>query len=151
MHRILSLSICPSDAIRPGAKTLSEIQYYGTGRRKTSAARVFLRPGDGSGTVNGRDFEEYFNSDVLKMLIRAPLHLTETIDKFDLYITVKGGGMPFFPKPTTTGCSMLASRKAMTRGFRMAPPACRTQPTRIVAMIPRRTVRARLVLGMLPG
>ncbi len=71
---------------------MSEIQYYGTGRRKTSAARVFLRPGDGSGTVNGRDFEEYFNSDVLKMLIRAPLHLTETIDKFDLYITVKGGG-----------------------------------------------------------
>ena len=71
---------------------MSEIQYYGTGRRKTSAARVFLRPGDGSATINGREFEEYFTSEVLKMLVKQPLLLTETVDKFDLYITVKGGG-----------------------------------------------------------
>ena len=71
---------------------MSEIQYYGTGRRKTSAARVFLRPGDGKGIVNGRDFEEYFNSEVLKMVIRQPLLLTETHDKFDLFVTVRGGG-----------------------------------------------------------
>ena len=67
-------------------------QYYGTGRRKSSAARVFLRPGDGKGTVNGRDFEEYFTSDVLKMVIRQPFGVTELGDRFDLYITVKGGG-----------------------------------------------------------
>lgn len=72
---------------------MSEItQYYGTGRRKASSARVFLRLGDGKGTVNGRDFEEYFNSEVLKMLVRQPLNVTELVDRFDLYITVKGGG-----------------------------------------------------------
>ena len=71
---------------------MSDIQYYGTGRRKTSTARVFLRAGEGKATVNGRDFEEYFTSDVLKMIVKAPLLLTETLEKFDLYITVAGGG-----------------------------------------------------------
>ena len=68
------------------------IQHYGTGRRKTSAARVFLRPGKGRATVNGRDFEEYFVSDVLKMVVRQPFVVTDTVDKFDIYITVSGGG-----------------------------------------------------------
>jgi len=71
---------------------LSVIQHYGTGRRKTSAARVFLRPGEGRATVNGRDFEEYFVSDVLKMNVRQPFVVTDTVDKFDMYITVAGGG-----------------------------------------------------------
>jgi len=71
---------------------LSETQYYGTGRRKTSTARVFLRPGEGKATVNGRDFDEYFNSDVLKMIVRQPLVATETADSFDLLVTVAGGG-----------------------------------------------------------
>ena len=71
---------------------MSDIQYYGTGRRKTSTARVFLRAGEGKATVNGRDFEEYFTSDVLKMVVKAPLLLTETLEKFDLYVTVVGGG-----------------------------------------------------------
>ena len=71
---------------------MSETQYYGTGRRKTSSARVFLRPGSGEATVNDRDFEEYFTSEVLKMVVKQPLVVTETTDKFDLYITVKGGG-----------------------------------------------------------
>lgn len=71
---------------------MSEIQHYGTGRRKTSTARVFLRPGDGKATVNGREFEEYFTSEVLKMVVRQPLLLTETQDMFDMYISVRGGG-----------------------------------------------------------
>ncbi len=71
---------------------MSDIQHYGTGRRKTSTARVFLRPGDGKATVNGRDFEEYFTSEVLKMIVKQPLLVTETVEKFDLYITVCGGG-----------------------------------------------------------
>jgi len=71
---------------------LSVIQHYGTGRRKTSAARVFLRPGEGRATVNGRDFEEYFVSDVLKMVMRQPFVVTDTVDQFDMYITVAGGG-----------------------------------------------------------
>jgi small subunit ribosomal protein S9 len=72
---------------------VAEIQHYGTGRRKSSVARVFLRPGSGKIQVNKRDFGDYFPSDLLKMIIRQPLTLTETQDKFDIYITVKGGGV----------------------------------------------------------
>ena len=68
------------------------IQYYGTGRRKTAAARVYLRPGSGNIEVNRRAFDEYFGSEALKMVIRQPLVITETIDKFDIYIRVRGGG-----------------------------------------------------------
>ena len=71
---------------------MAEIQYYGTGRRKTSVARVYLRPGSGKIVVNRRDFDEYFPNQVLKMVIRQPLLLTETADKFDILINVTGGG-----------------------------------------------------------
>ncbi|CAM2005853.1 30S ribosomal protein S9 [Acanthopleuribacter pedis] len=71
---------------------MADIQYYGTGRRKTSTARVFLRPGTGKIMVNKREFDQYFPSDLLKMIIRQPLTLTETTEKFDIVITVKGGG-----------------------------------------------------------
>lgn len=71
---------------------MADIQYYGTGRRKSSVARIFLRPGSGKITVNKRDFNNYFPSDLLKMIIRQPLTLTEMTEKFDIYITVKGGG-----------------------------------------------------------
>jgi small subunit ribosomal protein S9 len=71
---------------------VADIQYYGTGRRKTAVARVYLRPGAGKITVNRRDFDEYFPSQVLKMVIRQPLLLTETADKFDIHVNVNGGG-----------------------------------------------------------
>jgi small subunit ribosomal protein S9 len=72
---------------------LSEtLQYYGTGRRKSSAARVFLRPGSGKFTINDRLFDEYFNSEILKMIIRQPFAVTETNDKFDVFVRVSGGG-----------------------------------------------------------
>ena len=71
---------------------MADIQYYGTGRRKSSTARVFMRPGSGKITVNKRGFDNYFPSDLLKMIIRQPLTLTETTDKFDIFITVHGGG-----------------------------------------------------------
>ena len=71
----------------------SVLQYYGTGRRKTSTARVFLRPGTGSFQVNGRPFDRYFPNETLKMLIRQPLAMTETADKFDLVVRVDGGGV----------------------------------------------------------
>jgi small subunit ribosomal protein S9 len=71
---------------------VSDIQYYGTGRRKTAVARVYLRPGSGKITVNRRDFDEYFPNRVLKMVIRQPLLLTETADKFDILVNVDGGG-----------------------------------------------------------
>jgi len=69
------------------------LQYYGTGRRKTAVARVFLRPGKGEMLINQKPVDEYVDGDILKMIIRQPLQLTETADKFDLYVTVKGGGI----------------------------------------------------------
>jgi len=67
-------------------------QYYGTGRRKTSTARVYLRPGTGTITVNNKTFDAYFPSEMLKMTIRRPLVVTETADKFDILVRVSGGG-----------------------------------------------------------
>ena len=71
---------------------MSTTQHYGTGRRKTAAARVFLRPGTGQVTVNGRSLDDYFPNDIHKMVVKQPLQLTETVDKFDLQVTVAGGG-----------------------------------------------------------
>ncbi len=68
------------------------LQSYGTGRRKTAAARVYLRPGTGKFTVNKRPFEKYFPNDMVKMIIRQPLVMTETADKFDVIVNVRGGG-----------------------------------------------------------
>jgi len=72
---------------------VAAVQYYGTGRRKTSTARVFLRPGTGAIKVNSREFETFFPREALRTLIRIPLVLTETIDKFDVLATVAGGGV----------------------------------------------------------
>jgi small subunit ribosomal protein S9 len=71
---------------------VNHVQYYGTGRRKTASARVFLRPGAGEVKVNGRTLDNYFPNDVLKMIIKQPLLLTETAEKFDILVTVLGGG-----------------------------------------------------------
>jgi small subunit ribosomal protein S9 len=71
---------------------LALVEYYGTGRRKTSTARVHLRQGTGQITVNNRPIDEYFGNDVLKMIIKQPLSLTETSDKFDIVVVVDGGG-----------------------------------------------------------
>jgi small subunit ribosomal protein S9 len=69
------------------------MQSYGTGRRKTSTARVYLRPGTGEIRVNAKSFDEYFRSDVSKMVIRQPLAITETSDKVDITVRVRGGGI----------------------------------------------------------
>jgi small subunit ribosomal protein S9 len=71
---------------------LNEVSYYATGRRKTAAARVYLRPGAGSIEVNGRSLDEFFPNESLKMIIKQPLQLTETAEKFDIAVTVEGGG-----------------------------------------------------------
>jgi len=67
-------------------------QYYGTGRRKTSTARVFISLGSGNITVNERPLDQYFGREVARMIVRQPLQLTENTDKFDVKVTVKGGG-----------------------------------------------------------
>ena len=72
---------------------MAAVQYYGTGRRKTSTARVFLRPGTGAVSINRRAFETFFPTEALRTQIRQPLLLTETADKFDILATVAGGGV----------------------------------------------------------
>jgi small subunit ribosomal protein S9 len=72
---------------------LASTEYYATGRRKTSTARVFLRPGSGAITVNHREFANYFPTDQLRTNVRRPLALTENVDKFDILATVSGGGV----------------------------------------------------------
>jgi small subunit ribosomal protein S9 len=71
---------------------LSQVHYYGTGRRKTAAARVFMKPGSGEMRVNDRPLDDYFPNEVLKMVIKQPLMLTETTESFDIVCTVEGGG-----------------------------------------------------------
>jgi small subunit ribosomal protein S9 len=71
---------------------MSTSQYYGTGRRKTSTARVFLRSGAGAITVNDRPLDEYFGREVARMIVRQPLDVVELGDKFDIKVTVQGGG-----------------------------------------------------------
>ena len=72
---------------------MAQIEYYGTGRRKTSTARVFLRPGDGAITVNHREFDNFFTTDALRTQVRRPLLLTETGGQFNILATVAGGGL----------------------------------------------------------
>lgn len=69
------------------------IQYYGTGRRKSAIARVFLRPGSGNFTVNGKPFETYFVTEQQRVAAKKPLALTETLSTFDVVTTVAGGGV----------------------------------------------------------
>ena len=71
---------------------MANTKNYGTGRRKSSVARVYLVPGTGNITINKRDIDEYFGLDTLKVIVRQPLVATETSDKFDVLVNVKGGG-----------------------------------------------------------
>ena len=71
---------------------MANTKYYGTGRRKSSVARVYLVPGPGKITINKRDIDEYLGLETLKVIVRQPLVATETVDKFDVLVNVKGGG-----------------------------------------------------------
>ena len=72
---------------------MAQVSYYGTGRRKSSVARVRLVPGEGKVTINGRDMQEYFGLKTLELIVRQPLELTETNDKYDVIANVAGGGV----------------------------------------------------------
>ena len=71
---------------------MSSVKFYGTGRRKKSVARVYLVPGTGNVTINKRSMDEYFGLETLKVVVRQPLVATETADKFDVLVNVRGGG-----------------------------------------------------------
>jgi len=72
---------------------MSATQNYGTGRRKTATARVFLRPGTGKISINNRELDNFFGRETPRMVVPQPLELTETVEKFDIYVTVLGGGV----------------------------------------------------------
>ena len=72
---------------------MSVSQNYGTGRRKTATARVFLRPGTGNISINNRALEQFFGRETARMVVRQPLELTGNVEKFDIYVTVLGGGV----------------------------------------------------------
>ena len=71
---------------------MASTKYYGTGRRKTSVARVYLVPGTGKITINKRDIDEYLGLETLKVIVRQPLVATDSVDKYDAIVTVRGGG-----------------------------------------------------------
>ena len=71
---------------------MAKERFYGTGRRKKSIARVYLVPGTGKVTINKRDIDEYFGLETLKLIVRQPLAATQTADKFDVLVNVRGGG-----------------------------------------------------------
>ena len=71
---------------------MATARYYGTGRRKKSIARVYLTPGTGKIMINKRDIDEYFGLETLKLIVRQPLNATDTLDKFDVLVNVRGGG-----------------------------------------------------------
>ncbi|MBT9432767.1 30S ribosomal protein S9 [Candidatus Sodalis endolongispinus] len=72
---------------------MAENQYYGTGRRKSSSARVFVKAGSGNIVINQRSLDQYFGRETARMVVRQPLELVDMVGKLDLYITVKGGGI----------------------------------------------------------
>ena len=71
---------------------MATVKFYGTGRRKSRVARVYLVAGSGKIVVNKRDIDDYFSLETLKTIVRQPLALTETVEKFDVLVTVRGGG-----------------------------------------------------------
>ncbi|SFS84205.1 30S ribosomal protein S9 [Marininema halotolerans] len=71
---------------------MAQVQFYGTGRRKESVARVRLIPGDGRIVINGRDMDQYFGLETLKAIVKQPLVLTETLNRYDVLVNVDGGG-----------------------------------------------------------
>ena len=95
---------------------MASTQYLGTGRRKKSIARVRLLPGSGSITINKRELDNYFGMETLKMIVRAPLTLTDTLSKFDIFVNVYGGGY--------TGQAG-AIRHGIARALLVAEPALR--------------------------
>ena len=106
------------------------VQYLGTGRRKSSVARVYLRSGKGTITINGRAFEDYIPSAAVRLDVLQPLELTETTDKFDILVNVQGGG--------TTGQAG-AIRHGITRALTEVNPDYRAvlKPAGLVTRDPR--------------
>ncbi len=109
------------------AKKVEKVQYYGTGRRKSSVARVYLTEGTGKITVNGKDVNEYMPFATLVMDLKQPLTLTDTQDKFDINATVSGGGFT-----GQTG----ALRLGITRAL-MAVSADFRKPLKVAGMVTR--------------
>ena len=111
---------------------MANTKYYGTGRRKSSVARVYLVPGTGKITVNKRDIDEYFGLETLKVIVRQPLVATETADKYDVKVNVVGGGFTGQAGAIRHGISRaLASIDATFRAA-LKPQGLLTRDSRVV-------------------
>lgn len=97
---------------------MATVQFFGTGRRKDAIARVRLMPGKGNIIINNRTLDEYFGMDTLKYTVKQPLALTETIDKFDIYVKVLGGGLT-----GQAGAIRLGIARALTKADSELRPA----------------------------
>lgn len=106
---------------------MATTQYYGTGRRKTSTARVYIKPGSGEITVNNRSLDTFFGRETARMIVRQPLTVAEAVDKFDVSVNVKGGG--------TTGQAG-AIRLGITRALMQYDEALR-RPLRQAGLVTR--------------
>ena len=101
---------------------MSEASFYGTGRRKTSTARVFMKPGAGEITVNNRPLDKFFGRQTARMIVRQPLELMELTDKFDISVTMSGGGTTGQAGAIRHGLTRARRRDKRSRG---APEAHR--------------------------
>ena len=118
---------------------MADIQYYGTGRRKSSVARVRLVPGNGNVTINGRDMAEYFGKKTLEMIVMQPLEITETAGRFDVKVNAVGGG--------TTGQAG-AIRHGIARALLQADPDYRPALKRAGCVTRHPRMKARKKYGL---
>ena len=103
---------------------MAEMQYYGTGRRKSATARVYLRPGGGNFKVNGAAIDKYFKNEALRMIIRQPLQLTDTVNKFDVVVNVDGGGVRARPARCVTASRARCSNSTPSCARSSRRPDC---------------------------
>ena len=96
-------------------------KFYGTGRRKSSIARVYLIPGNGKITINKKDMDQYFGLETLKIIVRQPLEATNTLDKYDVLVNVRGGGFTGQAGAITRDPRMKERKKYGLKAARRAP------------------------------
>ena len=106
------------------AKKKSNVTYIGTGRRKTAVARVFMTPGTGAMSINGKTLEEYLPEETLRMVVRSPLELTETLGQFDIKINVCGGGFTGQAGAMRHGIARALLEASMAWAAARFPPRC---------------------------
>ena len=124
---------------------MAENQNYGTGRRKSSSARVFIKPGSGKITINQRELDVYFGRETARMIVRQPLELVELTDKLDLYITVKGGGISGQAGAIRHGITRALCKPTFLRSTRRASRVTKPAARRAGRKVSSYSINARVI------